>query len=56
MPQSMTEISQNIKELRLFGIQETLEARSLQVQEGKMSFLEGFSMLLQDEVDQNAVV
>lgn len=52
MPQSMTEISQSLKELRLFGIQETLDARSLQVQEGKMSFLEGLSMLLQDELDR----
>lgn len=52
MPQSITEIRQNLKDLRLLGMQETLEARSLQVQEGKVSFLEGFSMLVQDELDR----
>jgi DNA replication protein DnaC len=36
----------------LSGIQATLAGRALQVEQGKLSFVEGFSSLIQDELDR----
>lgn len=52
MPMSMTEIERSLKTLRLPGIRATLETRSLQASQGDLSFLDAFSLLLQDEMDR----
>lgn len=52
MPMSMPEIERSLKALRLSGIKDTLETRILQAQQGELSFLDAFSMLLQDEMDR----
>lgn len=52
MPMSMTEIERALRTLRLSGIRETLETRALQVTQGDVTFLDGFAMLLQDELDR----
>ncbi|MBI1910363.1 MAG: transposase, partial [Deltaproteobacteria bacterium] len=49
---SMTEIERSLKILRLPGIRGTLETRALQATQGDLSFLDAFSMLLQDELDR----
>jgi len=49
---SRTEIEKSLKALRLSGIQETLETRALQVSQGEVSFMDGFALLIQDEVDR----
>lgn len=54
MPMSIVEIERALKMLRLSGIRETLETRALQVTQGDTTFLEGFSMLLQDELDRRS--
>ena len=52
MPMSMVEMERALKQLRLSGIQASLEARSLQATQGKIPFIEAFGMLLQDEIDR----
>lgn len=52
MPMSMTEIERSLRTLRLSGIKSTLETRALQASQGDISFLDVFSMLLQDEMDR----
>lgn len=52
MPMNMTELNLALKRLRLSGIQSTLEARSLQVAQGNLTFLDGFTSLIQDELDR----
>jgi len=52
MPMSMTEIERTLRVLRLSGMRATLETRALLVTQGDASFIEGFAMLLQDEMDR----
>ena len=52
MPMSMTEIEHTLKVLRLPGMRRTLEARALEAVQGRLPFLDVFSMLLQDEMDR----
>jgi DNA replication protein DnaC len=52
MPMSMTEIERSLRALRLSGMRATLETRALQVTQGDVTFIDGFSMLLQDELDR----
>ena len=52
MPMSLPEIERSLKTLRLPGIRATLETRSLQASQGDLSFLDAFSLLLQDEMDR----
>lgn len=52
MPMNMTELNLALKRLRLSGIQATLEARALQVAQGELTFLDGFTSLIQDELDR----
>lgn len=52
MPMSQVEIERSLKMLRLPGIRATLETRSLQANQGDLSFLDAFSLLLQDEMDR----
>lgn len=52
MPMSMTEIERTLRVLRLSGMRATLETRALQVTQGDASFIDGFAMLLQDEMDR----
>lgn len=52
MPLSTTEIERALKMLRLPGIRATLDTRVLQASQGDLSFMDAFSLLLQDEMDQ----
>lgn len=52
MPMNTTELNLALKRLRLSGIQATLEARALQVAQGDLTFLDGFTSLIQDEMDR----
>jgi DNA replication protein DnaC len=52
MPMNMQEIERTLKDLRLPGMRATLDARSLQVAQGNMSFMDGFALLLTDEMDR----
>jgi len=52
MPMNMQEIERTLKSLRLPGMRSTLDTRSLQVAQGNLSFMDGFSLLLQDEMDR----
>lgn len=52
MSMSQPEIERSLKILRLPGIRATLETRALQASQGDLSFLDAFSMLLQDEMDR----
>jgi len=52
MSMSQPEIERSLKILRLPGIRATLETRALQANQGDLSFLDAFSMLLQDEMDR----
>lgn len=52
MPMSMTEIERSLRILRLSGMRATLETRALQVTQGDSTFIDGFAMLLQDELDR----
>lgn len=52
MPMSMTEIERALRQLRLSGMRATLDARSLQANQGELSFVDAFSALLQDELDR----
>jgi DNA replication protein DnaC len=52
MTMSMIEIEKTLKQLRLSGIKATLETRLLESQSANLSFLETFSLILQDELDR----
>lgn len=52
MPMSTVEMERTLKILRLPGIRATLETRALQASQGDVSFMDAFSMLLQDELDR----
>lgn len=52
MPMTSPELDLALKRLRLSGIQATLQSRALQVSQGNLSFLEGFTTLIQDELDR----
>ena len=52
MGMSTTEIQERLKQLRLTGMMETLEARSLQACEGSVPFIEAFGLMVQDELDR----
>ncbi|MEO6959579.1 MAG: IS21-like element helper ATPase IstB [Burkholderiaceae bacterium] len=49
---TMTEIDRALRELRLSGIGATLETRIVQAQACEQSFIETFSLILQDELDR----
>jgi DNA replication protein DnaC len=48
----MQEIERTLRELRLSGIQATLQTRILQAQSNQEPFLDTFSAILQDELDR----
>jgi DNA replication protein DnaC len=52
MTMTLPEIEHCLKQLRLSGVRATLETRILQAQSSNQSFLETFSMILQDELDR----
>lgn len=51
MSMSMVEIERNLSALRLPGMKETIETRTLQANQGEESFIEIFAYLVQDEID-----
>jgi DNA replication protein DnaC len=51
MAMSMTEIEKNLRLLRLPGMLNTLESRLLDANSSNLTFINVFSMLLQDEID-----
>ena len=51
MTMSLAEVEKNLTALRLHGMGGTIETRSLEANQGEISFLEAFSHLLQDEID-----
>lgn len=52
MTMSMIEIEKALKQLRLSGVKATLETRLVESQSANLSFLETFSLILQDELDR----
>jgi DNA replication protein DnaC len=52
MSMTMPEIERALRELRLSGIQATLDTRILQAQGSQESFLDTFATILQDELDR----
>ncbi len=52
MPMSRAELERSLRGLRLTGMINGLEARAMQVSSQQMDFLEGFSWLVQDELDR----
>lgn len=52
MPMSIPELEKALRALRLSGMTATLESRALQVANREMDFIEGFSWLVQDELDR----
>jgi DNA replication protein DnaC len=52
MSMSMIEIEKALKQLRLSGVHATLETRILESRASSLSFLETFSLVLQDELDR----
>jgi DNA replication protein DnaC len=52
MPMSRVELEQSLRGLRLSGMIPALEARALQVSTHEATFLDAFSWLVQDELDQ----
>jgi DNA replication protein DnaC len=48
------QLTPHLKHLRLSGILETLDARTRQAIEGKWSYIEFLSRLLEDEVERRA--
>jgi len=52
MTMSMIEIEKALKQLRLSGVRATLETRVVESQASNLSFLETFSLILQDELDR----
>ncbi len=49
-----TELEKHLKELRLSGMQATLESRALQANQSNASLVEGLSWLVQDELDHRS--
>ena len=49
---TMPEIERCLRQLRLSGVRDTLQTRVLQAQGANQSFLETFSLILQDELDR----
>jgi DNA replication protein DnaC len=49
---SITELERSLRALRLSGMSATLQARALAVANHEMDFIEGFSWLVQDELDR----
>lgn len=52
MAMTLTEIGKALKDLRLSGMMDTLEARALQVSSHEMDFVEALGWLIQDEIDR----
>lgn len=52
MPMLRTEMERALRQLRLSGMQATLETRALEVDQREITFIEGFSLLVQDELDR----
>ena len=52
MSMSMIEMERALKQLRLSGVRATLETRILEAQASNLSFLETFSLVIQDELDR----
>jgi DNA replication protein DnaC len=52
MVMSLTELEHSLRALRLSGMAETLQARAMAVDTQTMNFVEGFSWLVQDELDR----
>lgn len=52
MTMSIPELERSLRALRLSGMIDTLQARAQQVAHGEMDFIEGFSWLVQDELDR----
>ena len=52
MSMSIPELERALRALRLSGMTATLQARAQQVTHGEMDFIEGFSWLVQDELDR----
>ena len=51
MSMTLIDIEKALKQLRLSGMRATLETRILESQAAKLTFLETFSAILQDELD-----
>ncbi len=49
---SVGEIEKMLRALRLSGMRESLDARAIQAEQGKLPFLEAFALLLHDELDR----
>jgi DNA replication protein DnaC len=52
MTMSVTELERSLRSLRLSGMATTLQARAMAVDTQTMNFVEGFSWLVQDELDR----
>jgi DNA replication protein DnaC len=52
MSMSTVEMERALKQLRLSGVKATLETRVLQSNQSGLSFMETFSLLIQDELDR----
>lgn len=52
MPMTTTELEKSLRSLRLSGMATTLQARAMAVDTQTMNFVEGFSWLVQDELDR----
>jgi len=52
MTMSSTELERSLRALRLSGMAQTLHARAMAVDTNTMNFMEGFSWLIQDELDR----
>jgi len=52
MTMSSTELERSLRALRLSGMAQTLHARAMAVDTNTMNFMEGFSWLIQDEMDR----
>ena len=52
MTMSSTELDRALRTLRLSGMAQTLHARAMAVDTNTMNFMEGFSWLIQDEMDR----
>lgn len=52
MPMTTTELERSLRDLRLSGMATTLQARAMAVDTQTMNFVEGFSWLVQDELDR----
>ena len=52
MTMSSIELERSLRALRLSGMAQTLQARAMAVDSNTMNFMEGFSWLVQDELDR----